>query len=69
MVEVMEVGVANGMGSKTKKGALCRNRKMKETGKEKKENRQLGIVFPRLSLSGANTKGAASWGGKRWHTN
>lgn len=39
MVEVMEVGVGNGMGRDTKKGALCRSRKLKETGKDKKKKK------------------------------
>lgn len=62
--EVMEVARQKWKGQKTRDT----NKRIRSRGKKKTDTRththtQLGIVFPRLSLSGANTKGAGRAGG------
>lgn len=62
-------GRSNGSGKAKVEGAENKRHKQAHKEQRKKENRhththtQLGIVFPRLSLSGANTKGAGKAGG------
>lgn len=66
--EVMEVPRQKWKGQKTR-DTNKRIRRRREKRKQTHTHTQLGIVFPRLSLSGANTEGATKAVEQRGHTN